>query len=316
MCLEKLVLSTLVIALQISLTSKKVKLLGGDLEFGENVLEIGKLNRLQIVERGPFGAYLDGGEHGRILLPRKQAPKSCELGDELEVFVYPAALGEGEPELQASVRVPDALLGECAYLKVVSVAKFGAFLDWGLEKDLFVPLSEQNQLMEADKSYVVYITFDKNTDRLIGSSKLSKHLEEHAIYFKAKQAVDLLICGRSEMGYKAVVNGTHLGLIFKDEIFQDLRFGQKLKGYIKAIREDKKIDLCLQLPGSEMSDELSQKILAHLKSNGGSSRLSDKSPPEDIYRQFHVSKKKYKKALASLYKQHQILIEGEKISLV
>ncbi len=278
------------------------------------MLDIGKVNRLQVVERGPSGAYLDGGEYGRILLPRKQTPKTCEPGDALDVFIYPGA--EDDDELHASTRLPRATVGECAYLKVVSVEKFGAFLDWGLEKDLFVPLGEQNPLMEADKSYVVYITFDKHTDRLIGSSKLSKHLDEYAIYFKPKQEVELLICGRSDMGYKAVVNGSHLGLIFEDEIFQKLYFGQKITGYIKAIRADKKIDLCLQLPGSEMRDELSQKILAHLKASGGSSNLNDKSPPEDIYHQYNVSKKKYKKALATLYKQRLILIEGEIISLV
>lgn len=274
--------------------------------------QIGKKNRLRVVKEVSFGVYLDGDEHGEILLPRRYLPKSWAVGEEIEVFVYL----DSDDQLIATTQRPRIMVGQCAYLEVKAVNNYGAFLDWGLAKDLLVPFKQQATPMKEGKSYVVYAYLDEDSERIAATSRLHKYLSETSDGFKPKQEVKLLICGRSEMGYKAVINNTHLGLIFKDDAFKPLKYGQKLEGFIKAIRDDDKIDLCLQLPGKAARQELSDKILDHLKAHGGSSTLTDKSPPEDIYNQFNVSKGSYKKALGALYKQRKIVIEKDEIRLV
>lgn len=204
--------------------------------------------------------------------------------------------------------------GQCALLKAVTVTKAGAFMARPGEDDLLVPVSQQLIPIAEDRSYVVYMYLDPN-QRLIGSTKLHKFLDERAKNMAPGQAVDLLIVGRSELGYKAVINGTHLGLIYKDDVFQPLQAGDKVAGFIKSVREDNKIDLTLQQRNNAVRSELEERVLKHLKSNGGVSTLTDYSPPEAIYKQFRVSKKNYKRALGALYKQRLITVSKEKITL-
>jgi predicted RNA-binding protein (virulence factor B family) len=276
------------------------------------MVEIGKINNLQVVKSLDHGIYLDAEDLGEILMPSRYVPDNCEVGDFLEVFVYL----DSADLLLATTETPFVMVGECAYLKVVDVNQAGAFMDWGLPKDLLVPYGEQISPLKIGQSYTVLAYLDENTNRIAATQKLDSRLSEEAQYFKPGQAVDLLIFGKTELGYKAVINNTHIGLIYKNEVFQTLIHGEKLKGFIKAIREDRKIDLCLQLPGRDARDDLNTRILDHLKKNDGISTLTDKSSPEDIYQCFAVSKKNYKKAIGTLYKKRIILIEEDKITLV
>lgn len=275
------------------------------------MINIGRINRLKAIKQTDFGVFFAGGEFGNILLPRRYVPANFTIGEELDVFIYL----DSDDCIIATTLTPKVMVGECALLEVKEVNDVGAFLDWGLPKDLLVPYSEQHKPMEVGRSYVVAVYLD-NTNRITASSKLSRHLEERASGFKLQQSVDLLICGRSEMGYKAVVNNTHLGLIFRDDAFRTPVYGERLKGFIKAIRPDKKIDLSLQQTAVKGRDELADKILQHLQTHNGVSTLTDKSEPEDIYREYNVSKGKYKNALSSLYKQRKILIEAYQITLI
>ncbi len=274
--------------------------------------EIGKINNLQVVKSLDHGIYLDGGDLGEVLMPSRYVPENCEIGDTLEVFIYL----DSADLLLATTETPYVMVGECAYLKVVDVNQAGAFMDWGLPKDLLVPYGEQISPLKTGQSYTVLAYLDENTNRIAATQKLDSHLSEEAQYFKPGQAVDILIFGKTELGYKAVINNTHIGLIYRNEVFQTLTHGEKLKGFIKAIREDRKIDLCLQLPGKDAREDLKTRILNHLKKNDGESTLTDKSSPEDIYQCFAVSKKNYKQALGTLYKKRLIRIEEDKITLI
>lgn len=276
------------------------------------MVEIGKINNLQVVKILEHGIYLDGEHLGEILMPSRYVPENCEIGDSLEVFIYL----DSADLLLATTETPYVMVGECAYLKVVDVNPAGAFLDWGLPKDLLVPYGEQISPLQVGKSYTVLVYLDENTNRIAATQKLDSHLSEEAQYFKPGQAVELLIFGKTELGYKAVINNTHIGLIYKNEVFQTLTNGEKIKGYIKTIRPDRKIDLCLQLPGKDARDDLSSRIIDYLEKNDGESTLTDKSPPEDIYKCFGVSKKNYKKTIGTLYKKKLIRIEKDKITLL
>jgi len=276
------------------------------------MIEIGKLNTLTVLKIVDHGIYLDGEHLGEILMPERYVPDNCRVGESIEAFIYL----DSADLLIATTEKPYVMVGECAYLKVVDVNQAGAFLDWGLPKDLLVPYSEQISPLKIGQSYTVLVYLDENTNRIAATQKLDTYLSEEAKYFKPEQAVNLLIFGKTELGYKAVINNTHIGLIYKNEVFQTLIHGEKLKGFIKTIREDRKIDLCLQLPGKDARDDLNTRILEHLKKNDGVSTLTDKSSPEDIYQCFAVSKKNYKKAIGRLYKKRLILIEEDKITLV
>lgn len=273
----------------------------------------GDYNRLKVVRQVEFGVYLDGGDMDSILLPKKFVPEGTGIGDQLRVFIYLDA--DGIPI--ATTQRPRIRAGQCAYLQCVATSKVGAFMDWGLSKDLLVPFSEQNKPMERGRSYAVYAYVDNASNRVAGSARLSKYLSETAsAAMKPGQKVTLFICSRTGLGYKAVIDGTHLGLIFKAEAFQPLTIGGKVDGYIKGIRPDGKIDLSLQRHNQAGRDELSQQILDYLESRGGVSHLTDKARPEAIYQQFKVSKKSYKKALGGLYRQKLILIEPDQITLL
>ena len=218
----------------------------------------------------------------------------------------PHASGRNTPKVQ---------LGECALLKAVTVTRTGAFMDCGLERDLLVPVSQQLTPMVEGQSYVVFLFLDPQQN-VIGSTKLHKFLDERAKNMAPGDAVDLLIVNQSDMGYKAVINGTHLGLLYKDEVFQTLKAGDKTKGFIKGIREDRKIDLGLHKHNQQARTELSDRILDFLAANGGTSSLTDYSPPDEIYKQYRVSKGNYKKALGALYKRRLIAVSKHEITLI
>jgi uncharacterized protein len=278
------------------------------------MLKIGQMNHLQVAKQVDIGVFLDGGKYGNILLPRRYVPTGLHIGDSLDVFIYL----DSEDCIIATTLKPKVMVGQCAFLEVKELNAVGAFLDWGLAKDLLVPFSEQHKPMEAGRSYVVTVFLDKHSSRITASSRLSLHLEERASGFKLEDAVDLIICGRTDMGFKAVINHTHLGLVFRDDAPRTLLYGEALKGFIKEIRDDRKIGLSLKpvVKNSIIRDELTDIILEHLNNNNGTSTLTDKSEPEEIFHQYKVSKGNYKNALSKLYKERKILIEKDKITLV
>ncbi|WP_027157166.1 CvfB family protein [Methylobacter luteus] len=275
------------------------------------MINIGKINKLKVVKQLGYEIYLDSGTSRKILLADKKLPVNCQVGDTLDVFVYV----DSEGHLAATMQKPLAQVDDVAWLKVVSVNYVGAFLDWGLPKNLLVPFSEQHHEMEVGKSYLVKLFLD-DKGRIAATTKLDEWLEEESVYFKTGQKVSLIIADKTDLGYKAVVNNSHWGLLYKNEVFQPLRKGQKLEGYIKQIRDDKKIDLMLHEPGYGKVESLTDKILSRLKQNDGYLNLSDKSPPEAIYEAFGVSKKVFKQAIGALYKKQLIRIETDGIRLV
>jgi len=276
------------------------------------MVNIGQINTLVVLKKVDFGVYLDGNELGEILLPERYVPAGCKLRDEINVFIYL----DSEDLLIATTQTPKAMVGECAYLKVIEVNAVGAFLDWGLPKDLLVPYGEQQKPMEVGQSYVVKLYIDEASDRIAASSRLNKFVVDTSPYFKPQQLVELLICERTELGYKAVVNQGVIGLLFNSDVVKPVSYGDTLQGYVKQVREDNKLDLCLQLVTREALDALSQEILAFIEAEGGVTTLTDKSAPEDIAKQFGVSKSSYKKALGKLYQKRIVLIEKKTVSLV
>jgi len=276
------------------------------------MLNIGQYNQLDVIKKVDFGLYLDGGAYGDILLPKKYAQKNAAIGDSLDVFIYL----DSEDRLVATTLKPKAVVGECAYLKVVEVNRFGAFLDWGLPKDLLVPFNQQQKPMQEGYSYTVYLYVDEHSERIAGSSRLEDFFTESPAELKPNQPVDLMIYGKSDLGFKAVVDGRYLGQLYQNEVFRALHYGEKLAGFIKRVRTDGNIDLCLQQAAHLARDSLAESILQHMKDNKGISTLTDKSPPDEIYRAYGVSKATYKKALGLLYKNRQIIIEKHQLTLV
>jgi len=277
------------------------------------MLEIGKLNKLRIVKEVDFGLYLDGGEeYGEILLPQRYMPTDFKIDDELEVFIY----RDSEDRIIATTETPKGMVGDFALMEVISVNKFGAFLDWGLQKDLLVPFREQRKDMEKGKEYMVHIYLDKETNRIVASSKLDKFLDNIPTEYVANQEVDLLIAAKTDIGYKAIINGLHWGMLYENEVFKPLDRGQKTKGFIKKLREDDKIDLYLHKAGYGKVEILMDKIVEELKEEGGFLEMSDKTPSNIIYQVFGESKKTFKKAIGTLYKKRIIDIEKAGIKLI
>ena len=276
------------------------------------MVEIGTFNQLQVVKQVDFGVYLDGGELDTILLPRRYVPEGCEIGDWLDVFLY----FDSDDLLIATTEKPKVKVGDCEMLTVVDINHAGAFMDWGLPKDLLVPYNEQQKPMEVGYSYVVYVFHDQNSDRIAASTKLNHHLDEETVWLKPRQQVNLLIAGRTDLGYKAVIDNKYLGLIFRADAFRPLKIGEQLPGFVKNIRADGKIDLVISQSTLQGDHDLGEQIIRHLQEMGGESQVSDKSDPEEIYRLFKVSKKKYKQALGTLYKSKRILIEPGKVKLI
>ena len=267
--------------------------------------DIGKMNTLQVLRASDFGLFLDGGELGDILLPKHYAADSLRPGDTVEVFI----MLDSEDRLTATTLKPYAMVDEFAHLRVVSVSGVGAFLDWGMPKDLLVPFREQKIKMREGESYMVRIYLDRASGRLAASSKLDKFLDKTEANYEAGEKVDLLVCAKTDLGYKAIINGSHWGLVFHNEVFHPLERGRRLEGFIKLVREDGKIDLCLQKPGYEKVTDLTDVILNHIKKQGGFMPITGKSSPEEIRALFGVSKKTYKQAIGALYKKRLITFE-------
>lgn len=281
-------------------------------ESKDKMADIGKSNSLRVVKQVDFGLYLDGGDLGEILMPVRYVPEDWDIDDYLDVFVYL----DSEDRPIATTELPRVQVGECAHLNVIEVGKFGAFLDWGVAKDLLVPFKEQRVPMQEGKAYTVYLYIDKS-GRIAASSKLSAHLQEESDgIFIAGEEVLLQIASRTELGYKAVINGTHLGLVHNSEILNPIRVGETLGGYIHSIRPDGLINLTFHPKSHEKRTELSLDILEHLEDNGGQSLVTEKSGAAEIQKIFGCSKSSFKKAIGKLYKDRKIKIESGKITLL
>lgn len=275
------------------------------------MIKVGHTHQLEVIKALDFGFYLDAKELGEVLLPNKHAPKDLSVGDTLYVFLYL----DSEDRPIATTKTPKAKVGEFAYLKVVARTHVGAFLDWGLEKDVLVPFAEQHLAMDVDKSYLVYLYLDKNDGRIVASSKIDKFLDDEKPHdYTPQQQVDLIIANSTDLGFKAIINHSHWGVLYKNDVFQTLSFGQSKKGFIKRIRPDGKIDLSLQ-GGKETRDKYSKIILNYLEKHNGFAPIHDKSSPEIIADTFGMSKGAFKKAIGGLYKQRIISISKDGIRL-
>ncbi len=274
--------------------------------------EIGKLNILKLVRETDNGVYLDGENLGEILMPRKFVTDEVRESQEAEVFIYT----DSEDWLVATTETPLAKVGEFAFMKVVATSRFGAFLDWGLPKDLLVPFREQKAKMTDGGTYLVYVYLDLQTNRIAASAKIDKFLDNTPPGYETGDEVDLLIAEETDLGYKAIVNSEHWGMLYKNQVFQPLFIGQKTKGYVGKVRDDDKIDLLPEKPGYEKVDAISQKILDELKQNRGFMAVSDTTSPEMINALFGISKKNFKKAIGSLYKKRLIQFDSDGIRLV
>ena len=280
-------------------------------------VEIGQINRLQIVKEVDFGLYLDGGDeaydgYGETLLPSRYLPSTWNIGDRIEVFIYL----DSEDRIIATTERPYALVGEFALLKVSSVSHYGAFLDWGLSKDLLLPFSEQITPVQAGELHLICLFIDEKSQRITASARLNDFLydESHGD-FRDGEAVSLLNAAKTDLGYKMIVNNSHWGLLHRHEQVHTLEIGQRLRGYIKHIRDDGRIDLCLHRRPSEKSDEVANAILAAVKQAGGFLPINDKSTPDAIRAQFGISKNLYKKAIGTLYRKRDIRIDADGIRL-
>ncbi|QEQ96826.1 S1 RNA-binding domain-containing protein [Neptunomonas concharum] len=272
------------------------------------MVQIGRMNTLTVMREADFGLYLEGGELGGILLPKKEVPEGVSVGDNLDVFIYL----DTDDFVVATTRKPVVQVGEVAYLKVSEVNRIGAFLDWGMPKELLLPFAEQRGPLEVGQKVVVRVYLD-NSDRLAASTKLDKFLDKEPQGLRVGQAVNLFVCRRNDLGYSVVVDNAFWALLHEQDLFRTVRVGQTLPGYIKRILPEGKVDVMLDKPGYGKVDELSQRILDDLEERGGVSPLGDKSQPEDIYQAFGISKKAYKMAIGTLKKQGHIEILPEGI---
>ena len=277
-----------------------------------SIAKLGQVCRLKVTEELEHGYYLEAWPLGQAFLPKRGLKEAVKTEQMLDVFLSKDPQGR----LLASIELPKYKVGDVAYLRVKSLGHSGAFMDWGMSKDLLCPFIEQRVPMEEDRSYVVVIYQDEE-ERLAASSKLSMHLPEKvdSSAFKIGQAVELMVSSRSDLGYSAVIDGKVLGLIHHTLVLKPLRVGQKMTGYIHRIREDGKIDLGLRKPGQAARVDLAEQILQHLHENKGVSSLTDYSTPEEIFEQYRVSKALYKKTLSQLYKARKIEISKEQVRL-
>ncbi len=274
-------------------------------------IQLGKFNTLKVVKRVDFGLYLDGGDDGEILLPNRYVPQGCQPGDELRVFIYL----DNEERLVATTQTPLAQVGEFACLEVAWVNQYGAFLNWGLMKDLFVPFREQKEKMAVGKRYVVYVHLDDESYRIVASAKVERYLSKGRAPYQPGEEVRILVWQKTDLGFKAIVENSYGGLLYQDEVFRTIRKGDVLTAYIRQVREDGKIDLTLQRTGFAKVEDFAATLLRHIQQHGGQIAMNDKTPAEDIYATFGVSKKTFKKAVGDLYKKRLILLEGNGICL-
>lgn len=276
------------------------------------MVEIGKYNTLKIVKDLDFGVYLDGGDDLEILLPARYVPRNVKPGDEVEVFIY----HDNEGRIIATTAKPLAIVGEFQWMECKSVNDMGAFLEWGLMKDLLVPFREQKMPMREGKWYLVYVHLDHVTKRIVASARVDKFLDNVPPVYEFNQEVDLLVADETEIGYKVIINNLHWGLVYHNEIYRRLERGEHLKGYIKEVREDEKIDVSLTRLGYEKVEGIAGIILDALKVQNGFLPVHDKSPADEIYSLFGCSKKSFKQAIGALYKKKLISIEPTGIRLI
>lgn len=274
-------------------------------------IRLGRYNQLTVVKEVDFGVYLDGDEDGEILLPKRYVPEGCVVGDMLNVFIYL----DMDERLVATTLEPYAQVGDFACLEVAWVNQYGAFLDWGLMKDLFIPFREQTVKMQKGHRYVVYVELDEESFRIMATAKVEKYLSDEMPDYQSGEEVDVMIWQRTDLGYKVIVDNKFGGMIYHNEIFQPLEIGMKLPAYIKQVRPDGKIDLELQKAGAHQVGDFSGKLLQFIKDHGGYTSINDKTDAEIIYGTFGVSKKIFKKAVGDLYKKRLIVLEEGGIRL-
>lgn len=274
-------------------------------------IKLGKYNQLEVVKEVDFGVYLNGDEDGEILLPKRYVPEGTKTGDILNVFIYL----DMEERLVATTLQPYVQVGEFACLEVAWVNQFGAFLNWGLMKDLFVPFREQKMKMQKGKRYVVYVHLDEESYRIVASAKVEHFLSTEKPDYQPGQEVEVLVWQRTDLGYKVIVENKFSGMLYHNEIFQPLEVGMRLTAFIKQVRPDGKIDLVLQQAGARKVDDFSEVLWQYIKDNDGFTPLNDKTDAEIIYHTFGVSKKTFKKAVGELYKKRRIVLKEDGIHL-
>ena len=309
-------------------------------------IQLGQKNRLKAAWKVDFGMYLEGDDEGKILLPTRYVPEDLEVGDEIDVFVYL----DNEERRVATTLEPKAMVGDFAYLEVAWVNEFGAFLDWGLMKDLFCPFREQKKRMEAGRSYIVHVHLDEESYRIMASAKVEKWLENDKLakeYIPSAEKEDTILSQRekgdlstpplgeagrglllpgskvsaliwqkTDLGFKAIIDNKYGALLYDSQLFREIHTGDKVEAYITKIRSDGKIDIALQQNGRQHTEDFAEKLLHYLQYRGGRCRLGDKSSAEEIKEQFGVSKKTYKRAIGDLYKRRLITISEDGIELV
>ena len=275
------------------------------------MIKLGDYNELTIVKEVDFGMYLDGGDEGEILLPKRYVPEDAKPGDKITVFIYL----DIDERLVATTEKPLAKVGDFAYLEVAWVNEYGAFLKWGLMKDLFCPFREQKKRMEIGESYIVHIHIDEDSYRIVASAKVERYFNERPPFYKHGQEVDLLVWQKTEMGFKVIIDNCYPGLAYEDQVFKYIHTGDRTKGYIGTVRPDGKIDVTLQPTGRQQTLGFAAELLQYMKDNGGTCDLGDKSDAEEIKRRFQVSKKVFKRAIGDLYKQRLITITDSGLRL-
>lgn len=274
------------------------------------MINIGQINTLKVTKQADFGLFLDADDYGSVLLPNKFVPEGTNIGDDIDVMLY----FDSDNQLSATTEKPLAQVGEWAMMHVVGVNNVGAFVDWGIDKkDLLIPFSNQRVPLNEGQNVLVYVYSDKASGRIVGTTKFNKLLDKTPANYEINQQVELLIAERTDLGFKAIINGEHWGVIFKSDVFGKLFVGKRLKGYIKGIREDGRINLSLQKVGVAKMDDLSEKVMHVLETKGGFLPLSDKSTPEAIFTVFRTSKGTFKKTIGGLYKQGKIRIDKDGI---
>jgi predicted RNA-binding protein (virulence factor B family) len=276
------------------------------------MLHLGKTNTLTILRHTSVGAYLGDNENAEILLPKKYVKGSMNVGDEVSVFVYK----DSEDRIIATTEEPYAEVGQFAFLEAVSVNQVGAFLDWGLEKDLLVPFKEQRHKMFEGFEYVVFVYVDESTERIVASSKLNRFFETETIDLQQGQGVDLLVYDQSDLGFSCIINNAYKGLIYANDVYQEIKIGDFLKGYVKLIRPDKLVDISLQAVGFQNVLSSTDIILNYLNEHEGFLDLHDKSTPEEIEKRFNMSKATFKKSIGILYRQRKVILKDDGVHLV
>lgn len=271
-------------------------------------MEIGKYNELRVNREVDFGVYLIDDEGNEVLLPKRYVTDRMPVGARLRVFVY----NDSENRPVATTETPTAIVGETALLRVKAVNAVGAFMDWGLvAKDLLVPFREQRVDMKAGRSYVVHVYLDETSGRIVASAKLDKFLSQERPTYYHRQRVEVLVVQRTELGFKVIVNDSHWGMVYHNEIMGDVNIGDRLTGYVKQVRDDDKVDVTLAKIEKARVDDLTTVIVDYLSNHGGMMSLTDKSSPEEIFKVFRCSKKDFKKALGQLYKQHLVVLSDD-----